>query len=142
MNQSPKLNQLARVPFPESCYDIIVDNAASTNEPSDLVVWFHPVAEHLEDAYYNGYQAIAYKINGTRSEYWRGHLRPSSTNRQHIRVKCVPNILVAVCVQLHTLKGNGFSCKNFTTVFLPEGGAYGKFAMHTVHEIIFLDNFR
>ena len=109
--------------FPESCHDIITEASPST-EPHDVNVWYYPVAEHLEDAYYNGYQAIVYKINGTKSEYWRSHSRPGNTHRQHVGVRCVPNILVAVSMQLLTLKGHGFPSKNFTIVQLPEGGAY------------------
>lgn len=110
--------------FPESCHDII-NEAAPSSEPSDVDVWYYPVAEHLEDAYYIGYEPIVYKINGTRSEYWRGATRrPGNTDRQHNRVKCVPDILVVVTMQLVTLKGRGFSSRNFTIAHLPEGGAY------------------
>ncbi len=108
--------------MPESCDDIILESVAPHPDPHQASAYFYPVAEHMTDAFYAGYNIIAYKVNGTLSDVWWGHAYPTSTGRYHGSVKCGADKLVVITVQLRTMKGAGFRCSNFMSVHTIEGG--------------------
>ena len=91
------------------------------NNPEYADVYFHPIAEHLEDPYYSGYNVIAFKVDGSKTDVWVDHARPTSTALFRGHVKCGPYKDVSVTVQLRTIKGAGFFCPGFRHVRLPEG---------------------
>jgi hypothetical protein len=92
-----------------------------SGDPNRADAYFYPVAEDIEDAYYAGYNIIAYLIDGTKEDVWIGHAKPTTTDRAHGTVHCGPYKLVAITVQLRTLKGAGFRCSNFRLVHTIEG---------------------
>ncbi|CAB4024760.1 Down syndrome cell adhesion molecule Dscam2, partial [Paramuricea clavata] len=105
----------------QSCHDIVLDEVFPSGNPNRADAYFYPVAEDIEDTYYEGYNIIAYLIDGTREDVWIGHAKPTTTDRAHGTVHCGPYKLVAITVQLRTFKGAGFPCSNFMLVHTIEG---------------------
>lgn len=75
----------------------------------------------MKDPYFRGYVVVAYKINGSKWDVWTGIAYPTNTNRYKGLVKCGAYRIVAVTIQLRTMKGYGFRCSNFKITELPEG---------------------
>ncbi|XP_028396320.1 uncharacterized protein LOC114520285 [Dendronephthya gigantea] len=126
INEHKFLNTTAEVigckPQQQSCDDdIILESAVRDKDPTYAGAYFYPKEEHLKDPYYRGYIIVAYKVNGSKWDVWTAHSYPDNLNRAHARVKCGAYKLVAVTVQLMTMKGYGFRCSNFKMVELPEG---------------------